>query len=72
MTSAVILVEVIQFEVLRRLHVGRGLSLDDIDAANVLPALRVTNREGLIYKMTQRCVRQVDVFTPPLIKHLCA
>lgn len=49
-------VEVIQFEVLRRLHFGRGLSLDDIDATRVLPALRTTPRFGLIYKMTQRCV----------------
>jgi len=29
--------EVIQFEALRRLHLGHGLSLDDIDATNVLP-----------------------------------
>ncbi|KAH9988149.1 hypothetical protein BJV77DRAFT_1023147 [Russula vinacea] len=47
-------VEVIQFEVLRRLHFGHGLSLGDIDATCVLPALRLTNRDGLIYKMTQR------------------
>lgn len=48
--------EVIQFEVLRRLHFGRGLSLDDIDATRVLPTLRVTSHFGLIYQMTQRCV----------------
>ncbi|KAI0253462.1 hypothetical protein BJV78DRAFT_211135 [Lactifluus subvellereus] len=47
-------VEVIQFETLRRLHIGHGLSLDDIDATNVLPPLRETNRYGLIYQMTQR------------------
>jgi len=63
-------VEVIQFEVLRRLHLGRGLSFDDIDTADVLPALRPTNRDGLIYKMTQRCVRQDGVIAPPLMKHV--
>ncbi|KAI9462879.1 hypothetical protein BJY52DRAFT_1255768 [Lactarius psammicola] len=47
-------VEVIQFETLRRLHFGHGLSLDEIDATCVLLPLRQTNREGLIYKMTQR------------------
>jgi hypothetical protein len=49
-------VEVIQFEVLRRLHFGHRLSLDDIDATCVLLALRPNNRFGLIYQMTQRCV----------------
>jgi len=49
-------VEVIQFEVLRRLHLGHGLSLEDIDATGVLPESRQTNRFGLIYQMTQRCV----------------
>jgi hypothetical protein len=65
-------VEVIQFEVVRRLHLGYGLSLDDIDEVNVLPELRPTNRDGLIYKMTQRCVHQVNVIALPLIKHVCA
>ncbi|KAI9444047.1 hypothetical protein H4582DRAFT_2190030 [Lactarius indigo] len=46
--------DVIQFETLRRLYFGNGLSLDEIDAIGVLPPLRVNNREGLIYKMTQR------------------
>jgi hypothetical protein len=54
-------VEVIQFETLRRLHIGHGLSLDDIDATNVLPPLRTSNRYGLIYQMTQRCVRFVGL-----------
>ncbi|KAF8488924.1 hypothetical protein F5888DRAFT_1909582 [Russula emetica] len=47
-------VEAIQFEVLRRLHFGHGLSLDDIDVTGVLPRLRQSNRFGLIYQMTQR------------------
>ncbi|KAH9047475.1 hypothetical protein EDB83DRAFT_1463014 [Lactarius deliciosus] len=47
-------VEVIQFEALRRLSYGNGLSLDEIDATGVLPPLRLSNREGLIYSMTQR------------------
>ncbi|KAH9164585.1 hypothetical protein EDB89DRAFT_2077985 [Lactarius sanguifluus] len=47
-------VEVIQFEALRRLYFGNGLSLDEIDATGVLPPLRLSNREGLIYSMTQR------------------
>jgi len=72
LTSAAILVEVIQFEVVRRLNLGHGLSLDDIDAENVLPALRPINRDGLIYKMTQRCVRRVNVIAPLLIKHVGA
>jgi hypothetical protein len=60
-------VEVIQFEVLRRLHLGHGLSLDDIDTMSVLPALRETNRFGLIYRMTQRCaLRALSVFPSPL------
>ncbi|KAH9164584.1 hypothetical protein EDB89DRAFT_2016838 [Lactarius sanguifluus] len=46
--------DVIQFETLRRLYFGNGLSLDEIDATGVLPPLRIDNREGLIYKMTQR------------------
>ncbi|KAH9059795.1 hypothetical protein EDB87DRAFT_1562822 [Lactarius vividus] len=46
--------DVIQFETLRRLYFGNGLSLDEIDATGVLPPLRTNNREGLIYKMTQR------------------
>ncbi len=49
-------VEVIQFEVLRRLHIGHRLSLEDIDVTGVLPATRPFNRFGLIYQMTQRCV----------------
>jgi hypothetical protein len=49
-------VEVIQFEVLRRLHFGHGLSLEDIDVTGVLPESRQANRDGLIYRMTQRCV----------------
>jgi histone-lysine N-methyltransferase EZH2 len=49
-------VEVIQFEVLRRLHVGHGLSLEDIDVTGFLPESRPANRYGLIYQMTQRCV----------------
>ncbi len=49
-------VEVIQFETLRRLYFGHGLSLDEIDATGVLPPIRTSNREGLIYSMTQRCV----------------
>ena len=61
MTPGATSAEEIQFEALRRLHLGHGLSLDDIDATNVLPALRSTNRDGLIYRMTQRCVRRVDV-----------
>jgi histone-lysine N-methyltransferase EZH2 len=56
-------VEEIQFEVLRRLHLGHGLSLDSIDSLNVLPASRQTNRFGLIYKMTQRCVLRASVFS---------
>ncbi|KAI0297413.1 hypothetical protein BC826DRAFT_165885 [Russula brevipes] len=47
-------VEEIQFEVLRRLCVGHGLSLEDIDATNVLPKLRENNQSGFIYGMTQR------------------
>ncbi|KAH9025966.1 hypothetical protein EDB85DRAFT_1981141 [Lactarius pseudohatsudake] len=47
-------VEVIQFETLRRLSFGNGLSPDEIDATGVLPPLRLNNREGLIYSMTQR------------------
>ncbi|KAH9059794.1 hypothetical protein EDB87DRAFT_1809770 [Lactarius vividus] len=47
-------VEVIQFEALRRLFSGNRLSLDEIDATGVLPPLRLSNREGLIYSMTQR------------------
>ncbi|KAI9444046.1 hypothetical protein H4582DRAFT_2095391 [Lactarius indigo] len=47
-------VEVIQFETLRRLSTGNRLSLDEIDATSVLPPLRLSNREGLIYSMTQR------------------
>ncbi|KAI0280120.1 hypothetical protein BGY98DRAFT_965749 [Russula aff. rugulosa BPL654] len=47
-------VEVIQFEVLRRLHFGHGLSLEDIDITGFLPELRPSNRYGLIYRMTQR------------------
>lgn len=54
--SAAMTVEVIQFEVLRRLHFGHGLSLEDIDVTGVLPELRQSNRYGLIYQMTQRCV----------------
>lgn len=46
----------IQFETLRRLYFGNGLSLDEIDATGALPPLRAGNRDGLIYKMTQRCV----------------
>jgi hypothetical protein len=52
-------VEVIQFETLRRLHIKHGLSLDDIDATNVLPTLRKSNRSGLIYQMTQRYVQHM-------------
>lgn len=55
------LVEIIQFEVLRRLHIGHGLSVDDIEATNVLPELRRVNHSGLIYQMTQRCVRLINV-----------
>ncbi|KAH9974853.1 hypothetical protein BJV74DRAFT_183098 [Russula compacta] len=47
-------VEMIQFEVLRRLHIGHGLSVDDIEATNVLPELRHANNSGLMYQMTQR------------------
>lgn len=54
--TAAITVEVIQFEVLRRLHFGHGLSLEDIDVTGVLPESRHANRDGLIYGMTQRCV----------------
>ena len=54
--AAVMTVEVIQFEALRRLHFGHGLSLEDIDVTDVLPGSRQTNRDGLIYAMTQRCV----------------
>lgn len=46
--------EVIQFEALRRLHFRHGLSLEDIDVTGVLPELRWSNRDGLIYQMTQR------------------
>jgi hypothetical protein len=53
------LVEVIQFETLRRLHINHGLSLDDIDATNVLPTLRKRNRSGLIFQMTQRYVQNM-------------
>ena len=64
-------VEVIQFEVLRQLHLGHGLSLDDIDALNALPALRETNRFGLIYQMTQRCVLRTSVSSfPPLLTQI--
>ena len=48
--------EVIQFETLRRLYFGQELSLAEIDATEVLPPLRTSNREGLSYSMTQRCV----------------
>ena len=65
---ATMAVEVIQFEVLRRLHFGHGLSLGDIDATCVLPALRLTNRDGLIYKMTQRCVGSLRYFFSDLAK----
>jgi hypothetical protein len=54
--ATAMIVEVIQFEVLRRLHFGHGLSLEDIDITDVLPQLRQSNRFGLIYEMTQRCV----------------
>jgi len=54
--GAAMIVEVIQFEVLRRLHFGHGLSLEDIDVTGVLPESRQSNRYGLIYQMTQRCV----------------
>jgi hypothetical protein len=60
-------VEVIQFEVLRRLHLGHGLSLDDIDALDVLPALRSTNRFGLLYQMTQRCVLRTSLSESSLL-----
>lgn len=55
-TLATMTVEVIQFEVLRRLHFGSGLSLEDINVMRILPELRPSNRFGLIYQMTQRCV----------------
>lgn len=54
--AAAMAVEVIQFEALRRLHFGHGLSLEDIDVTEVLPESRQSNRFGLIYQMTQRCV----------------
>jgi hypothetical protein len=62
------LADEIQFETLRRLHFGRGLSLDDIDATNVLPKLRLSNSSGLIYKMTQRCVCSANFVAIPLVK----
>ena len=49
-------VEVIQSETVRRLYFGHELSLGEIDATEVLPLLRASNREGLIYNTTQRCV----------------
>ena len=52
--AAAMTVEVIQFEVLRRLHFGHGLSLEDIDLTGVLPETRSSNQDGLIYQMTQR------------------
>ena len=54
--AAAMTVEVIQFEALRRLHFGHGLPLEDIDVTGVLPESRQSNRDGLIYQMTQRCV----------------
>ena len=54
--AGAITVEVIQFEVLRRLHFGHRLSLEDIDVTGVLPGSRRASRDGLIYQMTQRCV----------------
>jgi hypothetical protein len=68
-------VEVIQFEVLHRLLNVHGLSLDDIDGMRVLPALRESNRFGLIYQMTQRCVRAFvrdAESTPPFAKSMYA
>ena len=62
---AAITVEVIQFEVLRRLHFGHGLSLEDIDVTGFLPELRPSNRYGLIYQMTQRCVGLRLLMFPP-------
>ncbi|KAF8273078.1 hypothetical protein EI94DRAFT_1783169 [Lactarius quietus] len=56
-------VEVIQFETLRRLYFGQGLSLDEIDVTDVLPPLRSGNREGLIYSLTQRD----DLFWPGMM-----
>ncbi|KAF8268570.1 hypothetical protein EI94DRAFT_1800296 [Lactarius quietus] len=47
-------VEVIQFETLRRLYFGHGLSQGEINATGVLPLLRANNREGLIYSKMQR------------------
>jgi hypothetical protein len=52
-------VEVIQFETLHRLYIKHGLSMDDIDATNILPTLRKSNRSGLIYQMTQRYVQHM-------------
>jgi hypothetical protein len=54
--DATMTVEVIQFEALRRLHFDSGLPLEDIDVTGVLPESRHSNRFGLIYQMTQRCV----------------
>jgi hypothetical protein len=65
---AAIVVEEIQFEVLRRLCVGHGLSLKDIDATNVLPKLRESNQFGFIYRMTQRCACRACVETLALLK----
>ena len=62
-----ITVEVIQFEVLRRLHVGHGLSLEDIDVTGFLPESRPSNRFGLIYQMTQRYVRLCPCYVPTLL-----
>jgi hypothetical protein len=61
-------VEVIQFETLRRLHINHGLSLDDIDATNILPMLRESNRSGLIYQITQRYVQNMTDLA--LLKHV--
>jgi hypothetical protein len=63
-------VEVIQFETLRRLHINHGLSLDDIDATNILPTLRESNCSGLIYQMTQRYVQNMTDLV--LLKHVNA
>jgi hypothetical protein len=70
--AAAMAVEVIQFEALRRLHFGHRLSLEDIDVTEVLPESRHSNRYGLIYQMTQRCVGLRLCFDVPTLLNATA
>jgi hypothetical protein len=50
--------EIIQIELVRRLHVDHGLDVQTIDdiftALPGLPELRVTNADGLLWEINQR------------------